>query len=108
MHEDIVAFLKPRWLFMTAVVTTCWWQKNKKGNVFEDTGDTRTGCLVLLHADRLAATDEPATTDVARLDELFAAPSVNLQLQRCPYYHFDSFKRIILQGSTGVYANMLL
>ena len=78
---------------MTAAVTTCWWQKNKKGNVFEDTGDTRTGCLVLLHADRLAATDEPATTDVARLDELFAAPSVNLQLQRCPYYHFDSFKR---------------
>ena len=28
-----------------------------------------------------------------RLDELFAAPSVDLQLQRCPYYHFDSFKR---------------
>ena len=76
---------------MTAAVTTCWWQKNKKGNVFEDTGDTRTGCLVLLHADRLAAA-EPAT-DVLddRLDELFAAPSVDLQLQRCPYYHFDSF-----------------
>ena len=85
VHEDVVAYLNPRWIFCTAVVTTCWWQKNKKGNVFEDTGDTRTGCLVLLHADRLAATDEPATTDVARLDELFAAPSINLQLQRSPY-----------------------
>ena len=71
MHEDVVAHLRPRWLFSKAVVTTCWWPKNKKANAFDDTGDTRTGCLVLLHADRLAATDEPATTDVARLDELF-------------------------------------
>ena len=66
------------------------WPKNKKE--FTDTGNTRTGCLDLLHADRLAA-PEPAAPTGPRLDALFAAPAVRLQLQRCPYYHFDSFKR---------------
>ena len=92
VHEDVVAPLAPRWLFATAVVTSCWSPKGKTG--FEPTGDARYGVLALLKPGAAAA---PPAVGIAaaggRAAELFEAPDVRMQLRRCPYYHYETFKK---------------
>jgi len=97
VHEDVVAHLKPRWLFPTAVVSPCWKLigNSKGGDKFGAAGDARYGCLALLHD--VAAPRSPPTAD----RDLFAPPEITLQLARAPYYHYTTFeKHHYLQAST--------
>ena len=91
VHEDVVAHLKPRWLFPTAVVSPCWklLDNSKGGDKFGATGDARYGCLALLHD--VAAPRSPPTAD----RDLFAPPEITLQLARAPYYHYAPSRSII-------------
>ena len=91
VHEDVIAPCHASWLFCTAVVTSCWAVdpgQPKKGA--SPNGLSRNGCLVLF--DEKRAKWRPSAEDEESRD-LFGAPDVRLNLQRCNYWEFEPFKK---------------